>query len=108
MDVWQSLPLAAKLALGALGLVWLVVFLLVPFMVESLRSSARKMRIELEEMNRKLDLLTTLLADRSGAAPQGTHHGAETRREPWLDPPAGREPSRAGSERARREPTISG
>ena len=106
MDVWQNLPLAAKVALGALGLVWLVVFLLVPFMVESVRSSARKMRIELEEMNRKLDLLTTLLADRGGAVPRSPHHGAETRREPWLDPPAAREASRTGSERTRREPTI--
>ena len=89
MDILQSLPPAILLVLGLLLVVWLVLFLLVPFMLESIRSWSRKNYHELTEMNKKLDRLTTLLDDRSDLRPQI--------RTP-LDP---------RSDRARKEPTIS-
>ena len=63
MEILQSLPPLVTLVLGLLLVVWLVLFLLVPFMLESIRSWTRKNHAELAEMNQKLDRLTALLED---------------------------------------------
>jgi hypothetical protein len=107
MDVLQSLPLAVTVVLGLLAAAWLVLWLLVPFMIESIRGSTRKARLELEAINQKLDLLTTLLAERNGTSPE-IRHGTEHRREPRLDLPGGAASNRTVAERARREPTLTG
>jgi len=90
MDALQNLPPIVMLVLGFIGLVWLVLVFLVPFMVEGIRQSAKKTHEELVEMNAKLDRLNALLAQ--GRAVQ-----------------AGGEPGGAASAepRGRREPTIS-
>lgn len=110
MDIFENLPPAVTLVLGILLLVWLVLLLLVPFMIESIRGWTRRSCQELEEMNRKLDVLAALLADR------GDPHGA--RAEPRIDPLAdfGDEPGAAAeagarggrrrTDRVRKEPTI--
>ena len=101
MDILQSLPPLVALALGLLLVVWLVLFLLVPFMLESIRSWSRKTYHELEEMNRKLDRLTALLDDRTAEPPVLL----DTRIDPRGDVRSAREPR---ADRARKEPTISG
>jgi hypothetical protein len=102
MEILQNLPPAVTLVLVLLLVVWLVLLLLVPFMIESIRGSTRKAYLELEEMNHKLDRIATLLE--RGAEPtlraeivRPVDLGVDVR------PPV-REPR---SERARREPTIS-
>ena len=104
MDVFDNLPPAVTLVLGMLLLVWLVLLLLVPFMIESIRGWSRRSCQELEEMNRKLDALTTLLADRADVRRDGA------RAEPRIDPRADTEPDeralRHRPERVRKEPTI--
>lgn len=123
MDFFENLPPAVTLVLGMLLLLWLVLFLLVPFMIESIRGWSRRSCQELEAMNRKLDVLTALLADRGDVRRDGTR--AEPRIEPLADfgPEAGgRRAPRPGDERraepgegrgvrhrpdrARKEPTI--
>lgn len=83
MDIVQSLPPLVTLVLALLLVIWLVLFLLVPFMLESIRSWSRKSCQELEEMNKKLDRLAILLDDRE-------HDDRDS-----------------SDNRARREPTIS-
>ena len=90
MDALQNLPPIVMLALGFIGLVWLVLVFLVPFMVEGIRQSAKKTHEELVEMNAKLDRLNALLAQ-GRAARAGGETGAAQAAEP----------------RGRREPTIS-
>ena len=65
MDVIESLPPLVILVLGLLLVIWLVLFLLVPFMLESIRSWTRRSHGELAEINRKLDRIATLLDDQS-------------------------------------------
>lgn len=100
MDVFDNLPPAVTLVLGMLLLVWLVLLLLVPFMIESIRGWSRRSYHELEEINRKLDTLTSLLADR----------GDGVRTEPRIEPHAATEPGerarRHRPDRVRKEPTI--
>jgi hypothetical protein len=91
MDILSNLPPVVLLVLALLLVVWLVLLLLVPFMIESIRGSARKTYMELEQLNKKLDKLITLLSDRSELPPVRT-----------IEP---REPRSA---RVRKEPTISG
>lgn len=61
---FDNLPSAVTLVLGLLLVVWLILLLLVPFMIESIRGWTRRSCQELEEMNHKLDVLTTLLGGR--------------------------------------------
>jgi predicted PurR-regulated permease PerM len=89
MDTLQSLPPVILLVLGLLLIVWLILFLLVPFMLESIRSWSRKTYHELTEMNKKLDRLTMLLDDRNDPRPQI------------------RTPVDPRSDRVRKEPTLS-
>ena len=101
MDILQSLPPLVTLVLGLLLIVWLVLFLLVPFMLESIRSWTRKSYGELAEMNKKLDRLTALL-DQQRVDPSlllDARHAARGQPRPA---------SEARAERSRREPTISG
>lgn len=111
MDVFESLPPAVTLVLGLLLLIWLVLLLLVPFMIESIRGWTRRNCKELEEMNRKLDVLTTLLADRGGLRRDGMRAepridiGDEPVDERYAEPGEERA-SRHRSDRIRKEPTI--
>jgi hypothetical protein len=97
MEILQSLPPLVTLVLSLLLVVWLVLFLLVPFMLESIRSWTRKSHAELTEMNRKLDRLTALLDAR------GERHIHVKDARPEARP--AREPR---ADRARKEPTIGG
>ena len=93
-DVLQNLPPAVTArASPCCSLVWLVLLLLVPFMIESIRNSTRKTYVELEEMNQKVDRLIALIEERRGA--------------PTFDAPPPRDrATEPTGERARREPTI--
>jgi hypothetical protein len=64
--------------------------MLVPFMVESIRNSARKTRAQLEQLNRKVDKLIEILERTEPSAARPIEHRAQP------------------TERARKEPTISG
>jgi hypothetical protein len=67
MQILDSLPPAVTLVLALLLLAWLVLLLLVPFMIESIRTSSRKSYYELVELNKKIDRLIVLLAERDAA-----------------------------------------
>jgi hypothetical protein len=95
-EILDNLPPAVMLVLALLLVVWLVLLLLVPFMIESIRGWTRKSYGELEQLNKKIDRLIVLLGERADAA---------TLRP--LERPA-REPRAERTERARKEPTISG
>jgi hypothetical protein len=92
-EILDNLPPAVLLVLALLLVVWLVLLLLVPFMIESIRGWTRKTHGELEQLNKKVDRLIVLLAERA-------------------DPPAPRPIERPArdpqAERTRKEPTISG
>jgi hypothetical protein len=103
MNILQNLPPAVTLVLALLLLVWLVLLLLVPFMIESIRGSARKAYLELEELNAKLDRLIVLLDQRD----RDTAMKIDTLRSD-LGPRVEDRPSRERPERVRKEPTISG
>jgi hypothetical protein len=106
MDVLLNLPAAVTIVLGLLLVAWLVLLLLVPFMIESIRGSTRKAHLELEAINQKLDLLTTLLAERpSSTTPE--RQGSNGRVEPRADAASRRrEVADIDGRQARREPTI--
>ncbi len=120
MQAIQNLPPIIGLILGFVLLAWLVFALLVPFMVESIRQSNRRMHAELVELNRKMDALTAALTH-TRAAPGRAPSGAAEAPEPKTPPaaperraarpgrnaPAKPVKGRTGAERARREPTIS-
>jgi|SRR5690606_7845311 len=90
MEAFENLPPIVVLLLGFVLIAWLVLVFLVPFMIESIRQSARKTHDELVEMNAKLDRLNALLS-------HGRREAAPSRPEPTVpDEPRGR-----------REPTIS-
>jgi hypothetical protein len=95
IEVLQSLPPLVTLVLGLLLVVWLVLFLLVPFMLESIRSWTRRTYHELAEMNRKLDEISRLL-ERGSAPPPAVLY----------DVPEQRVDTRARDVRVRKEPTI--
>ena len=61
MEILDNLPPSIGLVLGLLLVVWLVLALLVPFMIESIRSSNRRSAAELEEINDKMDRVVALL-----------------------------------------------
>ena len=90
MDNLANLPTAVLIVLAVLLAVWLVLLLLVPFMIESIRNSTRKSHQQLELLNQKVDKLIELL-DKSDA--------------PIL---RSSEPRANRGDRSRREPTISG
>ena len=99
MQILDSLPPAVTLVLALLLLAWLVLLLLVPFMIESIRSSSRKSYIELVELNKKVDRLIVLLAERDVALRSERPDFDLFESRPANDPrPA----------RSRKEPTISG
>lgn len=108
MDVFDNLPPIVVLVLGFVLIAWLVLVFLVPFMIESIRQSARKTHEELVELNTKLDRLNALLASRA-ATP--TSYAEPTvpekpeprgRREPTISEPA----VRPSGSRNRREPIV--
>lgn len=115
MEALQSLPPVVALVLGFIGLVWLVLVFLVPFMIEGIRQSTRKTHEELAEMNARLDRLNALLARRGAPAAHGdapdfgpAAHGRGKFADDAPEPRRRREPADAGTEpRKRREPTIS-
>jgi hypothetical protein len=99
MDVIDSLPPLVILVLGLLLVIWLVLFLLVPFMLESIRSWTRRSHGELAEINRKLDRIATLLDDQSAdmnVLLDVTREGRADAKGRARDP----------RERVRKEPTI--
>ena len=109
MEAFANLPPAVTLVLALLLLVWLVLLLLVPFMIESIRGSARKTYLELEALNEKLDRLITLLDARDRGAAQQIHSPPAEPRPNGEDEPRVEERPRAERvERLRKEPTISG
>jgi hypothetical protein len=91
-ELLGNLPPLVLLVLALLLVVWLVLLLFVPFMIESIRGWTRKSYVELEQLNKKVDRLIVLLGERAD--------GPALRP---IDRPA-REPR---TER-RKEPTISG
>jgi hypothetical protein len=93
-EILDNLPPAVLLVLALLLVVWLVLLLLVPFMIESIRGWTRKSYVELEQLNKKMDKLIVLLAERASV--------------PTLHYPPDRPAREPVAERARREPTISG
>jgi hypothetical protein len=95
MDVLESLPPLVTLVLGLLLVVWLVLFLLVPFMLESIRSWTRRSHAELADINKKLDRIATLLDDQSADMNVLLDVTRDSRGAP-----------RDQRERARKEPTI--
>jgi hypothetical protein len=108
MESFANLPPAVTLVLALLLLVWLVLLLLVPFMIESIRGSARKTYLELQALNEKLDRLITLLDARDrGATLQVQSPPADSRPRGEEEPPVDERP-RERAERLRKEPTISG
>jgi len=100
MDILDNLPPAVLLVLAVLLLIWLVLLLLVPFMIESIRGSARKTYFELQELNKKIDRLTDLLAQREREVATRVD-ALRADFEPQPD-------TRSRDTRVRREPTISG
>jgi hypothetical protein len=97
MESFENLPPIVVLVLGFVLIAWLVLVFLVPFMIESIRQSARKTHEELADMNAKLDRLSSLLAQGGHSGQGGRAKGS--RAEPTIpEPPEGR---------GRREPTIS-
>jgi predicted PurR-regulated permease PerM len=99
METLQNLPPAVTLVLVLLLVVWLVLLLLVPFMIESIRSWTRKTYLELEEMNKKLEKLTAML-ERDAVQRPDAIRPIELHVD--TPPPGPRAP------RVRKEPTISG
>jgi hypothetical protein len=98
MEILDNLPPAVTLVLALLLLAWLVLLLLVPFMIESIRSSNRKSYFELVELNKKIDRLIVMLAERD----------AELRERTDFDLFESRPASELPAPRSRKEPTISG
>jgi hypothetical protein len=112
-EILQNLPPAVMIVLALMLLVWLVLLLLVPFMIESIRGWTRKSCLELQEMNERLEKLHVLLADHAAAARADALRSLEPTLEPIRGeirpeprPPPPREPPR--TPRVRKEPTISG
>jgi len=95
-EIIENLPPAVMLVLALLLVVWLVLLLLVPFMIESIRGWTRKSHVELDQVNKKMDQLIALLAEREAEADRA------------LLRPVERPARDARAERARKEPTISG
>jgi hypothetical protein len=93
-EILDNLPPVVMLVLALMLVVWLVLLLLVPFMIESIRGWTRKSYVELEQLNKKVDRLIVLLAEREAEVP-----ALRSVERPARD---------AHAERARREPTISG
>jgi predicted PurR-regulated permease PerM len=100
METLQNLPPAVTLVLVMLLVVWLVLLLLVPFMIESIRGWTRKTYLELEEMNKKLEKLTAMLERDAATQRPDAIRPIELRVD---TPPPGPRPPRV-----RKEPTISG
>ncbi|HEX5049194.1 MAG TPA: hypothetical protein VFX89_18930 [Gammaproteobacteria bacterium] len=99
MEILDNLPPAVTLVIALLLLAWLVLLLLVPFMIESIRSSTRKSYYELVELNKKMERLIVMLAQRD----------AELRSERAdFDLFESRPASDSPPPRSRKEPTISG
>ena len=99
MEILDNLPPAVTLVLALLLLAWLVLLLLVPFMIESIRSSTRKSHFELVELNKKVERLIVMLAERD----------AELRSErPAFDLFESSPADDSPPPRSRKEPTISG
>lgn len=71
LEILDTLPPAVMLVLSLLLLVWLVLLLLVPFMIEGIRGATRKTYLETQELNKKLDRLIQLLEEqnRGGVPP---------------------------------------
>jgi hypothetical protein len=92
-EILDNLPPLVTLVLALMLVVWLVLLLLVPFMIESIRGWTRKSYVELEQLNKKIDRLTVLLAEREAEMPPLR--------------PVERPARDVHAERARREPTIS-
>lgn len=96
----QNLPPIVALVLGFIGLAWLVLVFLVPFMIEGIRQSTRKTHEELAELNQKLDRLNNLLTQNRSSGSSAP--GGEIRA------PRGKTDDESRDEpRGRREPTIS-
>lgn len=115
MSFFENLPSAVTLVLGLLLLVWLILLLLVPFMIESIRGWTRRSCQELEEMNQKLDVLTTLLGGRPELRRDAPPGEAEADFDEELperaaggrhDNEPGDRTGRRRPERERKEPTI--
>ena len=96
MDNISNLPPAVLLVLTILFVVWLVLLLLVPFMIEGIRNSTRKANQQLELLNRKVDKLIELLG-------RGDRGEEQIVRADEL-----RDARPHAQERTRKEPTISG
>jgi len=108
MEAFENLPPIVVLLLGFVLIAWLVLVFLVPFMIESIRQSARKAHDELVEMNAKLDRLNALLSrsrpdTAAGRAEPAIPDEPRGRREPTISEPTVRPPK---GPRNRREPIV--
>ena len=93
MDTLAKVPPTVLVVLAVLLAVWLILLLLVPFMIEGIRTSTRMATLQLERLNQKIDKLIALL-ERDDA--------------PIARPAELRDARPDRAERARKEPTISG
>lgn len=110
MQAFDNLPPIVAILIGALALFWLVLALLVPFMIEGIRQSARKSHEELVDLNEKLDRLTALLTDAAGPSTVAAPHARSNARSNAADTADARVEGvrqAAAEARGRREPTIS-
>jgi hypothetical protein len=85
MEGWTAMHPVISIVIGLIGLVWVVLLVLLPFIVEGIRAWTIKNNRELTRINANLEKLNALLAGRARA----------------------QHPSGAPAPAARREPTIS-
>jgi hypothetical protein len=95
------------LALAVLLAIWIVLALLVPFMIASIRTSARHSSRELEALNDKIDRLLTSLYER-GLLPAESAAATndDVEQDDDIEPLQKPLPKPARFERRRKEPTL--
>jgi hypothetical protein len=107
METLMAMPPVLAAVVGLLLLAWIVLLILIPFIVEGIRTWTRKNHEELRALNQKIERLTAALETRRDSMPQyPTRSPAENasgprgaaRRQPAVAP---RPPA------ARQEPTLS-
>jgi hypothetical protein len=84
MEGWIEVHPVIAIVGGLIALLWLVLFLLLPFIVEGIRGWTIKNNAELRQINASLQKLNMQLAGRTGVQrPHGTPPAA-ARREPTI------------------------
>jgi type II secretory pathway component PulM len=100
METLMAMPPVLAAVVGLLLLAWVVLLILIPFMVEGIRTWTRKNHEELRALNQKFERLTAELEARREAIPRPTVPRTAART-------AGSNSAPAHPTPARREPTLS-